>query len=241
MSVNYSLPARVRIVNDDGTMTVEMARAMNAMSSPSMLGFALLAAAQTFTGAQRGAFSTLTDGATVTPDFALANQYLLNIGGNRTLGVPTNIVAGQQGVIIVRQDATGSRTLAYGWIYEWFSGVAGVLSTPGCSRDMIAYSVDAYNSAAVTITIATPGVVTMEAHGFLTGQRCQLTTDGALPTGLTASATYFVSVVDANSFKLCTTLADAAAGTFIATSGTQSGVHTLTGGSITLQLSKAAA
>lgn len=201
----------------------------------------LQASVNLFTAAQRGAFSLLTDAGTVALDLSLANQYFLPIAGNRTLGVPTNIVAGQQGVIIVRQDATGSRTLAYAWPYEWAGGSAGVLSTPGCSRDMLAYSVDVYNSATVTITIAAPGVVTMAAHGFYTGQRVQITTTGALPTGLAASTTYFVSVVDANSFKLCTSLVNAAAGTFITTTGSQSGTHTLTGCSITLALSKAIA
>lgn len=59
------------------------------------------------------AFSTLTDGGTVTWD--LNNQKvsnkILNIGGNRTLAF-TNVVNGATGVLKVVQDSTGGRTLA---------------------------------------------------------------------------------------------------------------------------------
>lgn len=78
-----------------------------------------------------------------------------------------------------------------------------------------------------TISIASPGVVTLATHGLITGDRVHLTTDGALPTGLTASTDYWVIYNDANTFWLATTLANAVAGTKINTSGTQSGTHTL--------------
>lgn len=78
----------------------------------------------------------------------------------------------------------------------------------------------------VTMTIATPCVVTWSAHGLYDGATVRFTTTGALPTGLSASTDYFVTKVDASNFKLSTTLANQVAGTFIASSGTQSGVHT---------------
>ena len=200
---------------------------------------AYLATAQTFTKAQRGAFVALTDAATVALDLSLSNQYRLLLAGNRTLGVPTNIVEGQQGVIGIRQDTTGTRTLAYSWPYMWTGGTAGVLSTPGCSRDQLVYSVENYATSIITVTIATPGVVSWIAHGLENGQRIQLTTTGALPTGLTASTTYFVSGAATDSFNLSTTLVNAAAGTKIATSGAQSGVHTMVAATIALALNKA--
>lgn len=78
----------------------------------------------------------------------------------------------------------------------------------------------------VTMTIAVPCVATWTAHGLYDGATVRFTTTGALPTGLTANTEYFVTKVDANSFKLSSTLANQVAGTFITTSGTQSGVHT---------------
>lgn len=82
-------------------------------------------------------------------------------------------------------------------------------------------------SATATMTIATPCVVTWTAHGLWDGATVRFTTTGALPTGLTASTDYFVTKIGANSFNLSTTLANQVAGTKIATSGTQSGVHTV--------------
>lgn len=87
-------------------------------------------------------------------------------------------------------------------------------------------------TATVTITIATPGVVTWTAHGLTGACPVVLTTSGALPTGLTASTTYWVvpSSITTNTFQLATSVANALAGTAIATTGTQSGTQTGTAG-----------
>lgn len=77
-----------------------------------------------------------------------------------------------------------------------------------------------------TVTIANPNVVTLNGHGLVTGDAVYLTTTGALPTGLAADTLYYVLRVDDNTFNLCTTRANAHAGTRITTTGTQSGVHT---------------
>lgn len=95
----------------------------------------------TFTKAQRGAVVPLTDAATVALDLSLSNNYSLDIGGNRTLGNPTNAVAGQSGIIAVTQDGVGSRTLGYGSQYKFAGGTPIVLSTAVGSVDLIAYYV----------------------------------------------------------------------------------------------------
>ena len=97
--------------------------------------------AQSFSAAQRGAISALTDGSTITPDFALANNYSVTLGGNRTLANPTNITAGQSGSIFVTQDGTGSRTLAYGSYWDFAGGTAPTLSTSANAVDRIDYVV----------------------------------------------------------------------------------------------------
>lgn len=197
-------------------------------------GVVALNTANTYTKAQRGAFSTLTDASTITPDFSLANNYNLTIGGNRTLGVPTNIAAGQSGVISIRQDITGSRTLGYAWAYQFPLGSAPGLSTGKLVLDQLNYMVNSYATSTVTVTIATPAVMTWTAHGLVSGQRIQLSTTGALPTGLAVATTYWITVIDANTFNLSSSLANAQSATFIATTGTQSGVHTATNISITV-------
>jgi hypothetical protein len=97
--------------------------------------------AQSFTAAQRGAISALTDGATITPDFAVANNFSVTLGGNRTLANPSNLTAGQSGSIFIVQDGTGSRTLAYGSQYDFIGGTAPTLSTAANSVDRIDYVV----------------------------------------------------------------------------------------------------
>jgi hypothetical protein len=98
--------------------------------------------AQSFTAAQRGSVSALTDGATITPDFALANNFSVTLGGNRTLANPSNLTAGQHGVIVITQDGTGSRTLAYGSNFKFPAGSAPTLTTTANAVDVLAYFVE---------------------------------------------------------------------------------------------------
>ena len=84
--------------------------------------------------------TTLTDAASITVDFALGNNFLVTIGGNRTLAAPTNAVAGQTGQIYVIQDGTGSRTLSYNSVYQFVSGAAPTLSTGASDVDILVYS-----------------------------------------------------------------------------------------------------
>lgn len=84
-------------------------------------------------------------------------------------------------------------------------------------------------NATVTMTIAVPAVVTWTAHGFSVGAfttALKFTTTGALPTGVTSGTTYYLKAIDANTFNIATSADNALAGTFITTTGSQSGVHT---------------
>lgn len=78
-----------------------------------------------------------------------------------------------------------------------------------------------------TISIATPAVITFNSHNLATGDSFTITTTGALPTGLVAGTTYYVTNSSTNTFNVSTTYANAIAGTKINTSGTQSGTHTI--------------
>jgi hypothetical protein len=102
-------------------------------------------------------------------------------------------------------------------------------------EDGASYSAVTYNklfpvlvrSATVTLTIASPGVVTWVGHTLKFYDPVYLTTTGALPTGLTASAgasitTYYVRDVIGDTFKLSAT----PGGATINFTGAQSGVHT---------------
>ncbi len=83
----------------------------------------------------------------------------------------------------------------------------------------------------VTISIASPGVVSWTAHGLIAGNPVTFATTGALPTGLTAGTLYYVSSASltSNSFVVADTSAHGIAGTnSINTSGSQSGIQSVT-------------
>jgi hypothetical protein len=107
---------------------------------------------QTFTAAQRATITTLTDGATIAPDFAVSNNYTVTLAGNRTIANPTNLVAGQSGSIFLVQDGTGSRTAAWGSYWDFAGGTAPTLSTAASSVDRIDYIVRSATSIHTVFT-----------------------------------------------------------------------------------------
>jgi hypothetical protein len=109
--------------------------------------------AQTFSGAQRGQITTLTDGATITPDFAANCNFTVTIAGNRSIANPTNVIAGQSGSIFIVQDATGSRTLSWGSNFDWANGgTAPTLSTAANAVDRVDYIVRSATQIHVVFT-----------------------------------------------------------------------------------------
>jgi hypothetical protein len=80
----------------------------------------------------------------------------------------------------------------------------------------------------VTMTIASPCVVTWSPApaALATGASVTFTTSSALPTGVTANTQYFVNKTGSTTFNLAISLANLAAGTYVNTSGSQSGTHT---------------
>lgn len=114
-------------------------------SNGSAKTLALLESVQTFTAAQRAAITTLTDAATVTPDFSLNNNFTITLnvaGSSRTIANPTNLVAGQSGSLFIIQDGTGSRTITWGSYWDWAAGGSPpTLSTGANAIDRVDYIV----------------------------------------------------------------------------------------------------
>ena len=77
--------------------------------------------------------------ATVTPDAARTNDYLLTATGNFTLANPINLSAGQVLTFWIAQDAVGGRTIKWGPAYQAAGGSGTmVLSTEANALDMVA-------------------------------------------------------------------------------------------------------
>lgn len=112
-----------------------------------------LATAQTYTAGQRGEITALTDGATITPNFADSNNFTVTLGGNRTLANPSNLVAGQSGSIFISQDGTGSRLLSWGSYWDFAGGgTAPTLSTSANAVDRVDYIVRSSTSIHAVFT-----------------------------------------------------------------------------------------
>jgi hypothetical protein len=120
-------------------------------------------------------------------------------------------------------DATGTVKFFTGRVGEIPSGWLPLNGATGKSRatysDLVALWI---KSATFTVTIASPAVVSKVGHGLDDGDPWVASTDGALPTGITAGTTYYVKAIGANSFQLT----DVPGGTAVNTTGSQSGTHT---------------
>jgi len=101
------------------------------------LGVALLDQANVFTKAQTVTPVALTDAASIATNASLSNTFTVTLGGNRTLANPTNMTNGAIYTWRVRQDGTGSRTLAYGSKFKWPGGAAPALTTTASATDFI--------------------------------------------------------------------------------------------------------
>lgn len=88
-----------------------------------------------------GAFVPLADATTIALDLSTGINFSVTLGGNRTLGNPTNLKAGQSGVIYVAQDATGGRTLSFGSSYKFFDGLTPDLNTTAAAINILHYTV----------------------------------------------------------------------------------------------------
>jgi hypothetical protein len=136
--------------------------------------------------------------------------------GNQTTAIPLVVScrAGQTSNML--EVRTGSSASATGSVATAF-GPAGALITVPVAHP---------NSYETTISIASPCVITKAAHGLLPNQQIVFTTTGALPTGLAVDTRYFVLSTNftTGTFQLSATVN----GTAINTTGTQSGVHTVT-------------
>lgn len=147
--------------NDAWISIVTLNQTTDAVSSfantPSLTGSNTLSGTNTFSGtmvASGNAYmsiDTLTDASTIAVDMSVGNNFSVTLGGNRTLGNPTNLTAGQSGIIFITQDGTGSRTLAYSSYWDFPSQTAPTLTTTANAVDVLVYTVRSSTSIAAQL------------------------------------------------------------------------------------------
>lgn len=137
------------LLTNDGTITVGTT-ALVFVSIAGSAGYAKTNAVNTFTKGQIGnvtALPALTG--TVTLDLSQSNNWYGTLTGNITLANPTNLVAGQSGIIAITNGAT-PYTIAYGSYFKGLSGVLPALTADANAKDSLAYYVD--SATHITIT-----------------------------------------------------------------------------------------
>lgn len=144
--------------------------------------------------------------------------------------LPFPPVAGQ--IAVVPSGWTGSEA---GTVPEFEVDLWGTGALTLTAGELFAAKQRALALAGVTVTAAnvdaTANTFTHNAHGLKTGDGpAQWTSTATLPAGLALLTDYWVIIVDANTFKVATSLANALAGTAvdITDQGTALSTHTLT-------------
>lgn len=87
---------------------------------------------------------TLTDQANIDWDIDLGTVADITLAGNRTFNAPTNLKV-ETYVLVVNQDATGSRTITWNGVFKWGGGTAPTLSTAANAKDVFSFFSDGTN------------------------------------------------------------------------------------------------
>jgi hypothetical protein len=74
----------------------------------------------------------------------LGGVFQVTLGGNRTMAAPTNLVAGGNYTMIIKQDANGSRSLNWNAVYKFEGGIK-TLSTAANAVDIAMFVSDGTN------------------------------------------------------------------------------------------------
>ena len=82
----------------------------------------------------------LTDGATISVNADTTDIGKVTIAGNRTISNPTGTpAAGQQLILRIKQDGTGSRTITWGSAFRFSGGTAPTLTTTASKTDYLGF------------------------------------------------------------------------------------------------------
>lgn len=79
----------------------------------------------------------LTDASTIAVDWATGINFTVTLGGNRTLGNPTNGQPGTWRTVLVTIDSTPGRTLAFGNQYVFPNGAAPTITSTAAANNRL--------------------------------------------------------------------------------------------------------
>jgi len=88
-----------------------------------------------------GTITTFVGSGVINLDFSASNNHEITLEGNSTLGAPVSPSGGQSGAVLIRQDGTGSRTLAYSGGWSFAAATPPTLTTTASGVDLLIYYV----------------------------------------------------------------------------------------------------
>ena len=106
---------------------------------------AKLDTAQEWTATQNFNETELTDAGTIAWDLSANQACFIELGGDRTLDAPTNQVAGAEYQLVIKQDATGGRTLSFNSAYKFPGGTAPTVTATASAVDIMTCRSDGTN------------------------------------------------------------------------------------------------
>ena len=119
------------------------------------------------------ASQTLLDGVTIAIDASLGEVCKVQIAGNRTLSNPTSGIGGQGLTVIVQQDATGNRTLAFDTMFSFVGMATPVVNPTASAKTVLEFIFDAESAVYRCIGSTAPnnslnqiGTVTVTLQGL---------------------------------------------------------------------------
>lgn len=161
----------------------------------------VLSAGEFDTGITSWAGATNLSGGNIFGAWVGANSPAQNLGQTYTTGIAVGLevnVGNRWGNYASPPTALGGRQQA------------GLFLVPD-----VLPALDGTNAIACTISVASPAVVTLTAHGLIANQGVVFGGSGTLPTGITAGSTYYVSAtgLTADTFQISTSVGGASVNT----------------------------
>lgn len=131
-----------KLLGSAGNITVELVNEDIVITCPDVVKTNVV---NTYTKQQHALHVSLTDAANISWDLDVAQTAKVTLTDDRVLDNPSNMRAGATYILMVKQDATGSRTLNFGNAFLWSGGTAPVLSTDPHAVDLISFFCDGAN------------------------------------------------------------------------------------------------
>lgn len=152
----------------------------------------------------------VADAETILPDLSNGKNFIITLGGNRTIANITNQRVGNEGFFIIFQDATGGRLATWGNNYQFTNGPPTLPTAPGSWIIFPYYIQDLGIIRCVTpITVPIPDSATVAEYREVTVATKYLSpltvVQGAAPVELPYAATIAVNFKTGINFKITLT------------------------------------